>query len=154
MNCCVMLGIRMKNVKPLHARQLHAIRLLAAGTPDYLVAQRIEVSTMTIYRWKRQDDFNRELRQITYSGLEDFSKKLSDCAVNAIETLHEVMNDLREPSTHRSKVALGVINALPKLQVALAHSARHSVECSVIREETEDADSALDSGGIIEIGID
>jgi len=110
----------MKNVKPLHARQLHAIKLLAAGTPDYLVAQRIEVSTMTIYRWKRQDEFSSELRRITYLGMEDFSKKLNDTTLVAIDTLYEVMNRLDEPSRHRSKVALGVLNALPKIQEALA----------------------------------
>ncbi len=141
----------MKNVKPLNPRQLHAIKLLAAGTPDYLVAQRIEVSTMTIYRWKRQEVFNQELRRIAYFGLEDFSKKLNESAVTAIETLQEVMNDLREPSTHRSKVALGIINALPKMQEALSRSVQ-PIEPSGFQSGGEVGSVTLEQVGMIEIG--
>lgn len=144
----------MKNVKPLHARQLHAIRLLAAGTPDYVVAQRIEVSTMTIYRWKRQDEFNQELRRIAYCGLEDFSKKLNECAVTALDTLQEVMNDLREPSTHRSKVALGIINAMPKVHDALSRSVRYSGESVVMEAASETVPVTFEHDGVTVIGVD
>ena len=44
----------MKNVTQLKPRQITALQLLATGTPAYQVAARLEISTMTLYRWQQQ----------------------------------------------------------------------------------------------------
>ena len=54
----------MSNVRVLKARQLEAIQLFAVGTPAYQIAERLEVSTMTIYRWQRQPEFEEKLRSL------------------------------------------------------------------------------------------
>ena len=80
-----------KSLKPV---QLYALKLIALGTPDYQVAARLEVSVMTIYRWKRLPQFEAKLNAITTSGLEQIVKKLNIASLTAVETLQEVLNDM------------------------------------------------------------
>ena len=56
----------MSNVRVLKARQLEAIQLFAVGTPAYQIAERLEVSTMTIYRWQRQPEFEEKLLSLIH----------------------------------------------------------------------------------------
>lgn len=102
----------MNNVRQLKPRQLTAVQLLATGTPANRVAERLEVSTMTLYRWQRLPEFEAKLRVITSSGLEEVAKKMNATTLTAIETLQEILCDMREPSTTRMKAALGVLNSM------------------------------------------
>ena len=111
----------------LKARQLNAIQLLALGTPIVRVAERLEVSTMTIYRWQRLPAFEAKLNAITTSGLEQIVKKLNITSLTAVETLQEVLNDMSLPPVIRTRVALGVLNALPSLNSALEKGLQHRV---------------------------
>lgn len=117
----------MSNVTQLKPRQLNAIKLLAAGTPANQVAERLEVTTMTLYRWQRLPAFEAKLRSISSSGLEEVAKKMNAVALTAVETLQEVMCDLREPSAVRIKVALGVLHAMPAVNSSLEKSMQNKM---------------------------
>lgn len=112
----------MKKLKP---RQLSAIQLLAVGTPAYQVAERLEITTMTLYRWQRLPEFEAKLRNITNSGLEELAKKINIAALTAVETLQDILCDVREPTTIRMKAAIGALNAMPKVNTVLEKSLGH-----------------------------
>ena len=99
----------MNNVKSLKARQLTAVKLLALGTPANQVAAQLEVSTMTIYRWKRMPEFEAMVGSIALSGLEEIAKKMNATTLTAVETLQEILCNMNEPVSIRLKAAIGVL---------------------------------------------
>ena len=115
----------MKNKKVLKSKQLSAIKLLAAGTPAYQVAEKLEVSTMTIYRWQQLPEFEFKLQTITASGLEEIAKRLNSTALTAVETLQEVLCDMSLPTALRMKAALGVLNLMPNINGVLEQNFRN-----------------------------
>ena len=115
----------MENVKQLKPVQLTAIQLLAIGTPASHVAQKLEVSAMTIYRWQRLPEFEAKLHAITSSGLEQVAKTLNSAALTAAETLQEILCDLSQPVPLRMRAALGVLNALGPVNAALERGLQH-----------------------------
>jgi transposase len=117
----------MNNVNSLKPRQLNAIKLLAMGTPAYQVAERLEVSTMTLYRWQRQPEFESRLNALAYSGLEEIAKQMNAASLTAVETLQQILCDMREPTTMRMKAALGVLNAMPAINSALEKGLHHKL---------------------------
>lgn len=117
----------MNNVRSLKPRQLTAIQLLATGTPAYKIAERLEITTMTLYRWQRLPEFEAKLNLITSSGLEEIAKKLNATALTAVETLQEILCDMSQPIPVRMKAAIGVLNAMPAVNGALEKSLQHRV---------------------------
>jgi len=117
----------MKNVSSLKARQLEAVKLLAVGTPASHVAERLEVSTMTIYRWQRLPEFEAKLTSITSSGLEELARQMNATALTAVENLQSILCDLSLPRPERIKASLGVLNAMAAVNGALERSIRHGV---------------------------
>ncbi|MBV6475564.1 MAG: hypothetical protein MOGDAGHF_01107 [Rhodocyclaceae bacterium] len=115
----------MSNGKSLKPKQLSAVRLLASGAPAYRVAEQLEVSTMTIYRWRRLPEFNAKLYSITNSGLEEIAKKLNATTLTAVETLQEVLCDMTQPAPTRIKAALGVLGVMSSVNGALEKSLQH-----------------------------
>lgn len=109
----------MSTKTPLRPKQLDAIKLLATGIPAYQVAERLEITVMTLYRWKKIPAFEQKLTAISYSGLKEIAKKMNATTVTAIEILQEVMCDMRNSKEIQVKVALGVLNAMPKVNNAL-----------------------------------
>ena len=80
-----------KLLKPV---QLTALRLIASGTPDCQVASTLNVSVMSVYRWKRLPAFEAKLNSITSSGMEQIATTLNAAAISAAETLSEILNDM------------------------------------------------------------
>ena len=117
----------MSNVKSLKPRQLNAVQLLAVGTPAYHVAAQLEVSTMTIYRWQRLPEFEAKLNSIASSGLEEVAKKMNATTLTAVETLQEILCDMREPSAIRMKAALGVLSTVASVNNMLEKSQMHRI---------------------------
>lgn len=115
----------MSNGKSLKPKQLSAVRLLASGAPAYRVAEQLEVSTMTIYRWRRLPEFSAKLHSITNSGLEEIAKKLNATTLTAVETLQEVLCDMTQPAPTRIKAALGVLGVMSSVNGALEKSLQH-----------------------------
>ena len=120
-----MLGHAMKKEKPLKPVQLTALKLIAVGTPLNRVAEKLEVSEMTVYRWRRLPEFESRLRTITSSGMEEIAKKMNAATLTAIETLQETMCDMSEPTNVRLKAALGVLNATASVNGMLEKGLRH-----------------------------
>lgn len=117
----------MPKTHALKPMQLNAIKLLAVGTPAYQVAERLEVSTMTIYRWQRLPEFEAKLNSIYSSGLEEIAKKMNATTLTAIETLQEILCEMREPSITRMKAPLGVLSAMSSVNSVLEKSLQHRV---------------------------
>jgi hypothetical protein len=111
-----------KLLKPV---QLSALRLIASGTPDCQVASTLNVSVMSIYRWRRLPAFEAKLNEITSSGLEEIAKTLNATALTAVETLQEVLCDMSQPVSLRMRAALGVLNALGPVNAALERGLQH-----------------------------
>jgi DNA-binding CsgD family transcriptional regulator len=117
----------MNNVNSLKARQLQAVKLLALGTPVNQVAERLEISVMTIYRWKQLPQFDAKLNAITSSGLEELARQMNAAALTAVENLQSILCDLSLPRPERIKASLGVLNAMAAVNGALERSIRHGV---------------------------
>lgn len=132
----------------LKPKQLSAIRLLAMGTPAYRVAEQLEVSTMTIYRWRRQPEFDAKLSCIANSGLEEIAKKMHATALTAVETLHEVLCDLSQPTPLRMKAALGVLGAMPSVNGALERGLQHRFADFDLEQRFSGVVYPHDNGGI------
>lgn len=117
----------MKKTQALKPLQLNAIQLLAVGTPATQVAEMLQVTTMTLYRWRQLPEFEAKLNSITHSGLEEIAKKMNVAALTATEVLQEIMNDMSLPQTTQIKAALGVLRAIPAVTGALEKSLQHRV---------------------------
>ena len=137
----------MKHKKKLKAKQLKAVQLLAMGEPKNVIAAKLEITTMTLYRWQKQPEFNSKLNFIAHSGLEEIAKKMNATTVTAIETLQEAMCDMREPSTVRIKAAIGVLNAMPSVNGALEKGLKHRVADFDLRERWNDIGFSYDING-------
>ena len=111
-----------KLLKPV---QLTALRLIASGTPDCQVASTLNVSVMSVYRWKRLPAFEAKLNSITSSGMEQIATTLNAAAISAAETLSEILNDMSQPTNTRMRAALGVLNALGPVNSALERGLQH-----------------------------
>ena len=137
----------MKHKKKLKAKQLKAVQLLAMGEPKNVIAAKLEITTMTLYRWQKQPEFNSKLNFIAHSGLEEIAKKMNATTVTAIETLQEAMCDMREPSTVRIKAAIGVLNAMPTVNRPLEKGLKHRVADFDLRERWNDIGFIYDING-------
>lgn len=137
----------MNNVRSLKPKQITALQLLAMGTPVYQVAERLEISHMTLYRWQRQPAFEAKLRSLTNSGLEEVAKKMNATTLTAIETLQEILCNMREPTNTRMKTALGVLNAMAIVNSALEKSLQHRAGDFDLRERWNGNHFTFDSSG-------
>ena len=109
----------------LKPAQINAIKLLSMGTPAHQVAARLEITTMTLYRWQKIPEFETVLRSTAYSGLEEIAKKMNATTLTAIETLQEILCDLREPSAVRMKAAMVVLSTVAPINSMLEKSLKH-----------------------------
>ncbi|PTQ65045.1 putative insertion element HTH domain-containing protein [Nitrosomonas oligotropha] len=113
--------------KPLKPKQLNAIQLLATGTPAYQVAEKLEITTMTLYRWQKLPEFNSKLNYLANSGLEEIAKKMNATTITAIETLQETLCDMSQPTSLRIKAALGVLGVTSSINGMLEKALKHRV---------------------------
>lgn len=131
----------------LKPKQLGAIKLLASGVPAYQVAEQLEVSTMTIHRWRQLPGFSETLQTVAYSGLEEIAKKMNAATITAVETLQEAMCDMREPVTLRMKAALGVLSTTASVNGMLEKGLQHRVGDFDMRQRFSGQAFSYDSGG-------
>lgn len=133
--------------KMLKPRQLNAIQLLAMGTPITQVAMRLEVSTMTIYRWQQQKEFKTKVKTITSSDLEAIAKKMNIASLTAIEILQELMYDMRVPINTQIKVCLGVLRSMASFNGALKKSLQHKTEDFDLQKRVDGQSFTFDRNG-------
>ncbi len=115
----------MKTVQSLKPRQLNAIKLLAMGKPANQVAEILQVTTMTLYRWQKLPEFNSKLNCIANSGMEEIAKKMNVAALTAIEVLQDILCDMRVPKATQLKAALGVLHTMASVNGALEKGLQH-----------------------------
>ena len=104
----------------LKPRQAHALQLLAVGRPANEVAAALNVSAMTIFRWKQTPVFRSRLELVAHTGLEELAKKVNATAITAIETLQETLCDMTLPVALRVKASIGVLGAMGSVNAALS----------------------------------
>ena len=104
----------------LKPKQVHALQLLATGRPVSHVAAAVNVSPMTVFRWKNTPAFRSRLDLVTNSGMEELAKKVNATALTAIETLQEALCDMALPVRLRARVALGVLGTMGAINAALS----------------------------------
>jgi len=115
----------MNNQKPLKPKQINAIQLLAVGTPAYQVAEKLEITTMTLYRWQKLPEFNSKLNYVANSGLEEISKKMNAATITAIETLQETMFNFGMPLATRMKAAQVILSNTSSINSMLEKALKH-----------------------------
>ncbi len=115
----------MKSGKPLRPVQLSAIRLLAVGTPIVRVAEKLDISCMTIWRWRQSEEFESRLNAVAASGLQEVGKQINRTALVAVEVLQQLLGDLTQPTSVQIKVALGVLNSMPSINAAIDKALLH-----------------------------
>jgi hypothetical protein len=111
----------------LKPRQIHAIQLLAVGTPLTRVAQTLEISEMTLWRWGKQAEFQSKLNSVANSGLAEVARTINAASLTAAETLQEILCDLSLPTNTRMRAALGVLGAMSSVNSALERGLQHRV---------------------------
>lgn len=136
----------MNNQKPLKPKQINAIQLLAVGTPAHQVAEKLEITTMTLYRWQKQPQFNSKLNYIANSGLEELAKKMNAATITAIETLQETMCHLGVPLATRMKAAQIILNNTSSVNSMLEKAIKHRAADFDLKQRWENGPS-FDGGG-------
>jgi hypothetical protein len=137
----------MNNVSSLKARQLNAIQLLAVGVPAYKVAAKLEVSTMTIYRWQKLPAFEEKLNAIATSGLEEIAKKMNATTLTAVETLQEILCDMTLPTPIRMKAALGVLGSVASVNNMLEKTQRYGAADFDLQQRFSERAFTFDANG-------
>lgn len=102
---------------------------------------------MTLYRWQRLPEFEAKLNSIAHSGLEEIAKKMNATTLTAIETLQEVLCDMREPTGTRMKAALGVLSNMAAVNNALERSLQHRAGDFDLQERWSGPAFTFDSSG-------
>lgn len=115
----------MKSDKLLRPRQLTAMQLLVSGTPASQVAERLQISVMTVYRWQKLPAFETKLNAVTSSGLQEIARTINAASLTAAETLSEILCNLSLPTNTRMKAALGVLNAMSSVNFTLERGLQH-----------------------------
>ncbi|MFZ2303034.1 MAG: helix-turn-helix domain-containing protein [Gallionella sp.] len=134
--------------KPLKPKQNAALRLLAQGESHKFVAEILNVSAMTVYRWGCIPEFQAQLKTITASetGLEVTARRLSAAVLTAIETTQETMCNMREPVELRLKAAQIILRSMPPASAALEKALRHRMS-DFLLEQRFDGGNTYDSAG-------
>jgi len=143
-------GYCMNNQKPLKPKQINAIQLLAVGTPAYQVAAKLEITTMTLYRWQKQPEFNSKLNYVANSGLEEVSKKMNAATLTAIETLQETMCHMGIPLAIRMKAAQIVLNNTSSINGMLEKALKHRLGDFDLKQRFENGTSYDGNGDPIQ----
>jgi transposase len=117
----------MKSDKLLRPRQLTAMQLLVSGTPASQVAERLQISVMTVYRWQRLPAFEAKLNAVTSSGLQEIARTINAASLTAAETLQEILCDLSLPVSIRMKAAVAVLGTMSSVNSAVERGLQHRV---------------------------
>lgn len=137
----------MNTVRQLKPKQLDAVQLLVIGTPIYQVAAKLEVSTMTLYRWQRLPEFEAMVQSIASSGLEEIAKKMNATTLTAVETLQEVLCNMNEPVNIRLKAAIGVLNNVASINHMLNKTQKYGLSDFDLKNRFNEPAFSYDANG-------
>jgi len=84
-------------------QQIEAFTMLAAGYSDKETAEKCNLSTKTISRWKARDDFQKLLRE---SSAKMFDAAISELCLGSIEAARELRRIINDSDVaSRTKIA-------------------------------------------------
>lgn len=96
----------------LTARQTRAIELLLTGKPIKEVADSLNVSRGTVYRWLEQPKFNAVVNHEKSLIVERLSLALANLGQKAVDTLKEALDDPSAGTSVRVRAADIVISRM------------------------------------------
>ncbi|MBA3356994.1 MAG: hypothetical protein H0U18_13860 [Pyrinomonadaceae bacterium] len=85
----------------LSALQQRAIELLLTGLPTIRVCEVLDITEITIWRWKRQPDFITTYREAKREISARTREMLQEAATKAVTRLFELMEDPETPASIR-----------------------------------------------------
>ena len=117
-------------------RQRQAIALFLLGKTDTEVAEEIGVSRQTIWKWRREEDFDRDIDEAGEELLAQHTVAISELVKKSISSMSELLES--SDNNLKFKVALTVLNAAAEWQRPEAPG--HAAARSRLREEQLEAD--------------
>lgn len=103
-------SITYNNPLKLTAQHEKAIDLLLDGTQPPDIAQQLQVSKVTVYRWLKEPEFTAELYQRRREMRRAIINRLHTDAQTAIDTLRDVMTNPRASAMARINAASKVLD--------------------------------------------
>ena len=117
-------------------RQRQAIPLFLLGKTDTEVAEAIGVSRQTIWKWRREEDFDHDIVEAGEELLAQHTVAISELVKKSISSMSELLES--SDNNLKFKVALTVLNAAAEWQRPEAPG--HAAARSRLREEQLEAD--------------
>ena len=117
-------------------RQRQAIPLFLLGKTDTEVAEEIGVSRQTIWKWRREEDFDHDIDEAGEELLAQHTVAISELVKKSISSMSELLES--SDNNLKFKVALTVLNAAAEWQRPEAPG--HAAARSRLREEQLEAD--------------
>ena len=117
-------------------KQRQAIPLFLLGKTDTEVAEEIGVSRQTIWKWRREEDFNHDIVEAGEELLAQHTVAISELVKKSISSMSELLES--SDNNLKFKVALTVLNAAAEWQRPEAPG--HAAARSRLREEQLEAD--------------
>ena len=120
-------------------RQRQAIPLFLLGKTDTEVAEEIGVSRQTIWKWRREEDFDHDIVEAGEELLAQHTVAISELVKKSISSMSELLES--SDNNLKFKVALTVLNAAAEWQRPQAP--RHVAAEARLHEEQLDAQMRL-----------
>ena len=110
-------------------RQRQAIPLFLLGKTDTEVAEEIGVSRQTIWKWRREEDFDHDIVEAGEELLTQHTVAISELVKKSISSMSELLES--SDNNLKFKVALTVLNAAAEWQrpEAPGHAAARTRLC-------------------------
>src|SRR4051794_5901183 len=96
---------KMSQIRTLSPKQHKAIEALLLTGSVALAAEQAHCTRDSIYRWSKQPEFARALREAEAEALEAVSRRLLRLAFTAVDTLDTAMTDEASPAANRVRGA-------------------------------------------------
>jgi uncharacterized Zn finger protein len=96
------------------ANQEHAALLLASGSTVEAAAEKVEVTTRTIYNWLCVDEYKTYVDQLRIAMLSEALGVLTAAATSSARTMVELLTD--EESSIRLRASQAILDTIGKLR--------------------------------------
>lgn len=101
------------SAKPLDPVQMRAVALLAAGTGVFDTAEALDIDQSTLWRWRREPQFQAELSAKVGEVARDLTARVADRLPRAFAVLDEALESTNEGTKLRA--AMAIIDAHSRL---------------------------------------
>lgn len=98
-----------ENGQVLNLKQEKAIASLLTEPTIQLAAEKAGVGETTLYRWMKEETFDKAFRAARKSAFSQTISSLQQTTTNAVETLKSVMEDRKSPASSRVTAAKTIL---------------------------------------------